>query len=210
MKTVLFTGVTVYEDITTMKALSKVVDQFPAVWKDSDKFVNLSMNNWMWISLKSNWNDKVFRKARIYSLSLRDHEVVNKTFNELQKQNCIVWTAWEMLFSYSVFVVWKTLENSTQKSQVVVNIQSLNAVTILNAYLLSLQANITAAVKNIFFISVMNCVSFFYQWQVYSDNRHKLTVISHWGQKSFNVAVMRFKNLPTYVQRQIDHLLQLF
>jgi len=31
METVLFTGVTVYEDITTMKALSKVVDQFPAV-----------------------------------------------------------------------------------------------------------------------------------------------------------------------------------
>ncbi len=83
MKTVLFTDVTVYEDITTMKVLSKVVDWFSAVWKNLDKFVNLSMNNWMWISLKSNWNNKMFRKARIYLLSLRDHEIVNKTFNEL-------------------------------------------------------------------------------------------------------------------------------
>jgi len=31
MKTVLFTGITVYEDITIMKALSKVVDWFSAV-----------------------------------------------------------------------------------------------------------------------------------------------------------------------------------
>ncbi len=92
MKTVLFTDVTVYEDITTMKVLSKVVDWFSAVWKNSGKFMNLFMNNWIWISFKSNWNNKMFRKARIYSLSLRDHEVVNKTFNELQKQNCIAWT----------------------------------------------------------------------------------------------------------------------
>ncbi len=42
------------------------------------------------------------------------------------------------------------------------NIQGLNAVTILNAYSLSLQINITAAVKDTFFISVMNCALFFY------------------------------------------------
>ncbi len=122
MKTVLFTDVTVYEDITIMKVLSKIVDWFSAVWKNSDKFVNLFINNWMQISLKSNWNNKMFRKARIYSLSLRDHEIVNKTFNELQKQNCIVWTAWKMLFSYSVFVIWKTLKNDTQKSWIMMNI----------------------------------------------------------------------------------------
>jgi len=90
MKTVLFTDITVYKDITIMKVVSKIVDQFSAVWKNSDKFVNLSMNNWMQISLKSNWNDKMFRKTRIYLLSLRNCEIVNKTFNELQKQNCIV------------------------------------------------------------------------------------------------------------------------
>ncbi len=83
MKTVLFTDVTVYEDITTMKVLSKVVDWFSAVWKNSGKFVNLLMNNWIQISLKSNWNNKMFRKTRIYLLSLRDHEIVNKTFDEL-------------------------------------------------------------------------------------------------------------------------------
>ncbi len=83
MKTVLFTDVTVYEDITIMKVLSKIVDQFSAVWKNLDKFVNLFMNNWIQISLKSEWSSKIIKEARIYSLDLKDHKIVNKIFNEL-------------------------------------------------------------------------------------------------------------------------------
>ena len=56
----------------------------------------------------------------------------------------------------------------------------------------------------------MNCASFFYQWRVYSSNRHKLTVVSHRDQKSFNVAVMKYRNSIVYVQRQIDRLLRIF
>jgi len=210
METVLSTGVTVYGDTTTMEALSKVVDRFPAVWKDSGKFVDLPMDNWMRIPLKPNWNDKVSGKARIYPLGLRDREVVDKTFDELQKQDRIAWTARETPFSYPVFVVWKTLENGTRKGRVVVDIRGLNAVTIPDAYPLPLQADITAAVKDASFISVVDCASFFYQWRVHPDDRHKLTVVSHRGQESFNVAVMGFKNSPAYVQRQIDRLLRPF
>ena len=35
-------------------------------------------------------------------------------------------------------------------------------------------------------------------------NRHKFTVMSHKSQKQFNVAIMKFKNSSTYVQRKID------
>jgi len=82
MKTVLFINVTVYRNFTTTTVLSDVINWFN-MWKNSDRFVNLFMNNWMWILLKSNWNNKVFKKARIYSLDLRNCEVVNKTFDEL-------------------------------------------------------------------------------------------------------------------------------
>jgi len=105
-ETVLSTGVTVYgNDATTTEALSSVVDRFPAVWKDSGKFVDLPMDNWMRISLKPSWNDKVSRKARVYPLGLRDREVVDKSFDELQRQDRIAWTARETPFSYTVFVV---------------------------------------------------------------------------------------------------------
>ena len=63
-------------------------------------------------------------------------------------------------------------------------------------------------VRDCGYISVIDCFAFFYQWRVHLSNRHKLTVVSHRDQESFNVAVMRFKNSSAYVQRQIDRLLR--
>ena len=48
--------------------------------------------------------------------------------------------------------------------------------------------------------------SFFYQWPVSVEDRHKLTVVSHRGQEQFRIAVMGYKNSPPYVQRQIDRI----
>ena len=42
------------------------------------------------------------------------------------------------------------------------------------------------------------------------NNRHKLIVITHKKQKSFNVVVIRYKNNSTYVQKQINRLLKQF
>lgn len=66
-----------------------------------------------------------------------------------------------------------------------------------DAYSLLLQADIMAVVKDAAYISVVNCTSFFYQWRVHPDDQHKLTVVTHCEQESFNVAVMDFKNSPT-------------
>lgn len=38
------------------------------------------------------------------------------------------------------------------------------------------------------------------------QRRHKLTVVSHRRQESFNVAVMGYEDSPAYVQRQIGRL----
>ena len=45
---------------------------------------------------------------------------------------------------------------------------------------------------------------------MHSNDRHKLTIINHRNQKSFNVAIMRYKNFSIYVQRQIDKLLRVY
>jgi len=57
---------------------------------------------------------------------------------------------------------------------------------------------------------VVDYASFFYQWRVNPNDWHKLMVVSHRGQESFNVAVIGFKNSPSYVQRQNDRLLRPF
>ena len=60
------------------------------------------------------------------------------------------------------------------------------------------------------YIIVVDCFSFFYQWRVHFKDRHKLTIINHKKQESFNVAIMKYKNSLVYVQRQINRLLRFY
>ena len=62
--------------------------------------------------------------------------------------------------------------------------------------------------RDYFYILIVDVVVFFYQWRVYSRNRHKLIVVTYKNKKSFNVVVIKYKNNFVYVQRQINRLLQ--
>ena len=84
----------------------------------------------------------------------------------------------------------------------------LNVMTMLNVYSLFLQTDIIAVVKNCFFISMIDCAEFFYQWRIHFSDRYKLTMINHRDQEFFNVAVMNYRNFFSYVQRQIDRVLR--
>ena len=64
--------------------------------------------------------------------------------------------------------------------------------------------------QDYFYISLIDASIFFYQWRVHFDDRHKLIVVTHKKQKSFNVIVMKYKNFSAYVQKQIDRLLKRF
>lgn len=90
----------------------------------------------------------------------------------------------------------------------IIDVKRLNAFTIFDVYSLPLQSDIIAVVRDCFYISMIDCVNFFYQWRVHFSDRHKLTVINHREQESFNVTVMNYRNFPFYVQRQIDRLLK--
>ena len=63
-------------------------------------------------------------------------------------------------------------------------------------------------IRNCKYISIVNCSTFFYQWRVHLNNKHKFIVVNYRKQKSFNVAVMSYKNFSAYVQRQINRLLR--
>ena len=121
------------------------------------------------------------------------------------------WNSQSTFFDYSVFVVWRTIikkKNHFEKKKTVVDIRSLNSVTMTDAYSMSSQADITATVIECFHISVVDAQRYFFQWLIKEENRHKQTVISHKSQKQFNVTIMNFKNSSAYVQRQIDNMLR--
>lgn len=161
----------------------------------------------MRIPLKSDWESRVTGKTKVYPLGERDKKLVDETFDELHSSGRMRWINESTPFSYSVFCVWRN-QDGVRKGRVVVDIRDLNALTQPDAYPLPLQNDIIALLRDCPFITMIDCSTFFYQWRVHPLDRHKLTIVSHRGQESFNVAVMSYKNSPTYVQRQIDRLLR--
>ena len=206
-KIVLFNEITLYNFEAT-HSFTKIVNEFSNLWRDID-FVDLSEENWMRISLKMNWESRVNEKVKVYSLESRNKKLVDKIFDDLHASDKMFWTNEFTSFSYLVFCVWRN-QNDERKKRIVVNIRGLNVITQLDAYSLSLQANIISLLRHCLYISIIDCSTFFYQWRVHSSNRHKLTIVSHREQESFNVVVMRYKNSSAYVQRQIDRLLRVF
>ncbi len=201
---VLPNGVTTYGNVPE---LAQVVDEFPTVWKE-EGFADLPEQEWMRIPLRSDWEDKAPKTARVYPLGADAKKVVDETFDKLHDQGRMSWTKESTPFSYPVFVVWTMRPDGTRKGRAVVDIRGLNAITQTDVYPLPLQADMISAVKGCLYITVVDCASFFYQWRTHPQDRHRTTVVTHRGQETFNVAVMGYKNSPAYVQRQIDRLLR--
>ena len=171
--------------------------------------VDISEDEWMKISLIDNWQELYKpEQVKVYSLGVKDCELVNEAFDKLYEQSCMIWTTQSTPCTYHCFLVWKTTLTE-QKSCVVVNIQALNQITMSDTYSVSNQMNILTAVQEADYIFTVNCAFFFYQWRVKSQDCHKLTVSSHWGQEMFNITVMRYRNSSVYVQQIIDCILQL-
>ena len=79
-------------------------------------------------------------------------------------------------------------------------IRAFNKITSPDTYSVPSQADILNAVAGSTYITTVDCSAFFYQWRVKKEHCHRLTVSSHHGQETFQVAVMDFHNSPAYVQ----------
>jgi hypothetical protein len=135
----------------------------------------------------------------------RDQKADKSNIDDLQIKKRLKFTIESTSFSYSVFVVWKTI-NDKKKKRVIVDIRNLNFIILSDAYSLSLQKNIIAAIKECQCLLMIDCAFFFYQWRVHLENKHKFIVISHRDQRTFQIAIMKYKNSFAYVQRQVDRL----
>ena len=88
------------------------------------------------------------------------------------------------------------------------NIWDFNQVIISDAYSLSLQSDITAAIAECRYINVMNDKDFFYQWWVAKADWEKLMIVSHWKLETFNIVLISYKKSFSYSQWMTNKILQ--
>jgi len=80
--TVLPNGVTTYGNVPE---LAKVVDDFPSLWTEVG-FANVPEAEWMRIPLRSDWEDKAPKTARVYPMGSDSKKVIDETFDKLHEQ----------------------------------------------------------------------------------------------------------------------------
>ena len=83
-----------------------IVTEFSALFKNV-KFVKLFEKNWMRISLRFDWQNRIFEKIKVYSLNIRNRDLIDQIFDKLHEQNRMSWTKFFTFFSYFAFCVWK-------------------------------------------------------------------------------------------------------
>ena len=149
----------------------------------------------MSISLKPN---VVIKSVKIYSVKQKDKKIIDVTFDKLHQQGKMTWSKQLTSFSYLVFIVWKDTPKG-RKGRVVIDIRELNKIADTNFYSLSLQSEIISLLLEYIYLFTIDVVGWFYQFLVTRNDRYKLIVVSHRGQKESAVALMKYKESPLYV-----------
>lgn len=208
-KTILQNKVTVYDDAMACQKIAIVVEVHSTIWNSKFDTINISSFEWMKINTISKTKSNSFR---VFKFDEKDKAMMNKEFDLYQKTRKMSWTMKSTSYAYSVFMIWTTVRLSRKalmkKNRVMMNIRGLNKISKFDAYLMSLQSDIISCVQGCQYIFVMDCVTFFHQWSVVEENRHKFIVIIHRGSKQWNVAMMKYRNTTSYVQRKMNNLLK--
>ena len=197
-------GVTVYGNDQAQSRIGAIVDEYNDVFIDTGVTIDIPEDQWMPIPLKPGAKPK---PSKVYPLGQKDREVVDATFDKLQQQGKLRFSTQPTPFSWPCFVVWRDTPQG-RKGRVVIDIRGLNAITDDDGYPLPLQSDIIALIAGYRYISTVDGVAWFHQFQVQKHDRNKLTIISHRGQEESSVALMGYKGSPPYVQRQTDALLR--
>ena len=201
MKITFANEITVYEDEAIVKKIQTIIEKISEIWCLISKIMNLSSEKW----IKIKTTDEVSKSTRVFKISSKNKTFIDKKFDVLHVQNKLKWTKINS-YAFSIFVIWHTMhlqgKEPQRKNRVMIDIRNLNKMSKFNVYFMFFQFDIISAIQNCKFISIMNCAVFFHQWQITSENRHKLTVVSHKNAKQWNVTIMKWKNSFVYVQKK--------
>ena len=157
-------GIMVYSNRHDTQLLSNLVDEFPTVWRD-EGFVNVPEDRWMKITLRDDWQNRLpttNKSSKVYPLGIQERQVVDDTFDKIQEQGRLEYTAQPTPFSYPVFVVWRNIPDGSRKGRAVVDIRGLNDLILPDVYPVPLQGDVIARLLGCTHIAVIDAILFFY------------------------------------------------
>ncbi len=184
--------VTVFDDEREKQKFDRLINRFSEIWKN-EEFIDVQKKQWMRLSLKKQWQDKLIVKIKIYSLDTNDRKVINDIFNRLQTQSRLKFTIVATSFAYSVFVVW-TIKNDVRKKRAIMNIRELNNLFVSDIYFVSSQFEIIDDLLECKYLSILDANAFFYQWRIQLNDDYKQTVVTSRDQKTFLILIMNNRN----------------
>ena len=154
----------------------------------------------MKVPFKPSWEAKVSAiKPGVYLLRNKARQLVNQTFDKMHCFGRLKFTSEHISFSFPVFVVWKLDAKGKRKGRAVVDIQKLSEMVLPDSYPLPLQSEIIANVQGCINFAILDAASFFYQWLFHSNHCFIFTVVTHRGQETFQIPIMRYINSVAYI-----------
>jgi hypothetical protein len=191
--------------------LGQVCDKFPKLFSDRGTTVDIPVDRQMRIPLIPGW-ENVKLNIKPYQQTPEERKIINALFNKLHADGKMSWSTQGTHFGCLVFVVWKNVTdkdgNVTRKGRPVVDLRALNEAVVKDSYPLRLQTDILQEIKGATHISVIDGVSFFYQWLIAEKDCHKFAINLHRGQEYLHVAIMGYVNSIQHVQRQMEHIMR--
>ena len=139
LENVMENGLTVYGSEDDATVIAELAQGYNDIFTDQGSTVLMPESSWMPIDLKPG---AIPKAAKVYPLSGKDKNEVDKVFNKLHAQGKMEYSANPTPFGYPVFVVWKNTPNG-RKGRVVVDIRGLNTITLPDSYPMPLQTDIT-------------------------------------------------------------------
>ena len=206
LKHVLFNDVIVYDKSNVTNQIIEMINVFSIIWNDQKIIVDISENQWMSITFKSNAE---LKSIKMYLINVKNRKIIDVIFDKMHKNDKMTWIIQSTLFNFSIFVIWRKIVIDV-KSKIMMNIWELNKMIKIDSYSLSLQSNFINFIIDYDYINIVDVIEWFHQFNVRKTNKQKFIVISHKNQKQFNVTFMKFKNSSFYVQWQIDQLLRFY
>jgi hypothetical protein len=208
-------GVTIYGNPKKAGLLIAKVMKHPDLWTDRGTTCRVPEDQRMTIELKDGWQDANV-PSKIYAGGPRDRACIDNVFDKLTQQGKMEPAIKQAPFPVPVFVVWKPIvkqhddgtEYTDYKGRPVLDMREINNWTIKDSYPLTTQNEILSRLQGAKYITVVDGLSFFYQFLVKRDHRYRFTVNTHRGAEILNVCAMGFKNSVAHVQRCGDNMLR--
>lgn len=121
----------------------EVIECYPDLWEDAGHAIDMLLEDFMPVPLKDNWQNKR-TVYKMYPLSATDRHIIDAQFSKLHEQSRISWITQPMPFGFPMFMAWHVLPDGERKGQPVVDIHSLNKLTVVDEYPLPRQEDIIA------------------------------------------------------------------